>query len=48
MSNLRFSPGYAYRITHDPFGQPEIIAPTSTPPGGKFAPGTEYFVESNP
>jgi hypothetical protein len=41
-------PVYGYRITHDPFGQPEIIAPTSTPPGGKFAPGTEYFVESNP
>jgi hypothetical protein len=41
-------PVYGYRITHDPFGQPEIIAPASTPPGGKFAPGTEYFVESNP
>jgi hypothetical protein len=41
-------PVFGYRITHDPFGQPEIIAPASTPPGGKFAPGTEYFVESNP
>ena len=41
-------PVFGYRITHDPFGQPEIIAPASTPPGGKYAPGTEYFVESNP
>ena len=23
------------------------MAPTSTPPGAKFAPNTEYFVESN-
>jgi hypothetical protein len=36
-----------YRLTKDPFGQPYIVAPASTPPGGKFAPGTEYFVESN-
>ena len=41
-------PVFGYRITHDPFGQPEIIAPTSTPPGAKFATNTEYFVESNP
>jgi hypothetical protein len=41
-------PVFGYRITHDPFGQPEITAPATTPPGGKFAPGTEYFVESNP
>jgi hypothetical protein len=36
-----------YRLTKDPFGQPYIVAPASTPPGGRFAPGTEYFVESN-
>lgn len=36
-----------YRLTRDPFGQPYIVAPTSTPPGAKFAPDTEYFVESN-
>jgi hypothetical protein len=36
-----------YRLTKDPFGQPYIVAPASTPPGGKFAPGTEYFIESN-
>ncbi len=41
-------PVLGYRITHDPFGQTEIIAPASSPPGAKFAPGTEYFVESNP
>ncbi len=37
----------AYRLTKDPFGQPYVVAPASTPPGGRFAPGTEYFVESN-
>jgi len=42
-----FPPVFGYRLTRDPFGQPYIVAPTSTPPGGKFAPGTEYFVESN-
>ena len=41
-------PVFGYRITHDPFGQPQIIAPASTPPGGTFAPRTEYFIESNP
>jgi hypothetical protein len=41
-------PVVGYRIPTDPFGQAQIIAPTTTPPGGKFAPGTEYFVESNP
>jgi len=38
---------FGYRITKDYFGQPYILAPTSTPQGGRFAPGTEYFVESN-
>jgi hypothetical protein len=38
---------FGYRLTKDPFGQPYIVAPTSTPPGAKFAPDTEYFVESN-
>jgi hypothetical protein len=38
---------FAYRLTTDPFGQPYVVAPTSTPPGAKFAPNTEYFVESN-
>jgi hypothetical protein len=37
----------AYRLTSDPFGQPYIVSPTSTPPGALFAPDTEYFVESN-
>jgi hypothetical protein len=36
-----------YRLTEDPFGQPYVVAPASTPPGGKFAPGTEYFIESD-
>ena len=40
-------PVFAYRLTKDPFGQPYIVLPTSTPPGAKFAPNTEYFVESN-
>jgi hypothetical protein len=38
---------FGYRLTSDPFGLPYIVAPTSTPPGAKFAPNTEYFVESN-
>jgi hypothetical protein len=38
---------FAYRLTKDPFGQPYIVAPTTTPPGAKFATNTEYFVESN-
>lgn len=37
----------AYRLTHDPFGQPYIVSPTSTPPNARFATNTEYFVESN-
>jgi hypothetical protein len=41
-------PVVGFRIHSDPFGQPEIIAPASTPAGGRFAPNTEYFVESNP
>jgi hypothetical protein len=41
-------PVVGFRIPSDPFGQTEIIAPASTPAGGRFAPGTEYFVESNP
>lgn len=38
---------FAYRITHDYFGQPYHVSPSSTPPGALFAAGTEYFVESN-
>jgi len=38
---------FAYRLTQDAFGQPYVVAPTSTPPGTDFAPNTEYFVESN-
>jgi hypothetical protein len=38
---------FGYRIKHDTFGTPYILAPTSTPQGGHFAPNTEYFVESN-
>ena len=38
---------FGYRLTEDEFGQPYIVAPASTPPGAKFAPDTEYFVESN-
>ncbi len=41
-------PVVGFRIPKDPFGATEIIAPTSTPPGGRYAPSTEYFVESNP
>jgi len=40
-------PVFAYRLTKDAFGQPYIVAPSSTPPGAKFATNTEYFVESN-
>jgi hypothetical protein len=36
-----------YRIPTDPFGQTYVMAPASTPPGGTYAPGTEYFIESN-
>lgn len=38
---------FGYRIRHDPFGTPYILAPASTPQGASFAPNTEYFVESN-
>ena len=38
---------FAYRLTQDPFGQPYIVAPSSSPPGARFATNTEYFVESN-
>jgi hypothetical protein len=41
-------PVIGYRIPTDPFGATEIVAPASTPPGGRYAPGTEYFIESNP
>jgi hypothetical protein len=41
-------PVVGYRIPTDPFGRTEIIAPASTPPGGRYASGTEYFIESNP
>ncbi|HEX3492798.1 MAG TPA: hypothetical protein VHU92_25870 [Streptosporangiaceae bacterium] len=40
-------PVFGYRLTKDPFGQPYVVAPTSTPPGARFATNTEYFVESN-
>jgi hypothetical protein len=40
-------PVVGYRLTSDPFGQPYVVSPASTPQGGKFASGTEYFVESN-
>ena len=41
-----------YAITGDAFGssggsQPYHVSPASTPPGGSYAPNTEYFVESN-
>jgi hypothetical protein len=39
---------FAYRVTGDQFGPgPYHIAPAETPPGARFAPNTEYFVESN-
>jgi hypothetical protein len=38
---------FAYRLTHDPFGKPYVVAPSSTPPGARYAPNIEYFVESN-
>ncbi len=38
---------FTYRIPIDNFGQPYHIAPAETPPGAKFAPNTEYFVETN-
>ncbi len=36
-----------YRIPTDVFGQTYHLSPSSTPPGGSYAPNTEYFVESN-
>ena len=38
-----------YQITSDAFGTdgPYHVAPASTPPGGSYAPDTEYFIESN-
>jgi hypothetical protein len=41
-------PVVGFRIPMDPFGPPEIVAPATTPPGGRYARGTEYFIESNP
>jgi hypothetical protein len=41
-------PVVGFRIPPNSFGQTLIVAPTSTPPGGRYAPNTEYFVESNP
>jgi hypothetical protein len=38
---------FRYRVTADQFGQPYHISPASSPPGARFAPETEYFVESN-
>lgn len=40
-------PVVGFRVPHDPFGTSYLMAPASTPPGGKYAPGTEYFVESD-
>lgn len=38
---------FAYHLTKDETGLPDVVAPASTPPGARFAPNTEYFVESN-
>lgn len=38
---------FRYRVPTDYFGQTYHIAPAQSPPGAKFAPNTEYFVESN-
>ncbi|MBO0728326.1 MAG: hypothetical protein J2P57_03645 [Acidimicrobiaceae bacterium] len=38
---------FGYRVRSDFFGQPFVLAPTSTPQGAKFAPNTEYFMETN-
>lgn len=38
---------FGYRLTTGPFGPPFTVAPASTPPGARFAPDTEYFVESD-
>ncbi|HXQ62343.1 MAG TPA: hypothetical protein VN796_08410 [Acidimicrobiales bacterium] len=38
---------FGYRLTQDYFGQPYIVSPSETPQGARFAPNTEYFVESN-
>jgi hypothetical protein len=38
---------FTYRLPIDNFGQPIYITPSQSPPGAKFAPNTEYFVESN-
>ncbi len=36
-----------YRLLSDAFGQPYHVSPSSTPPGGAYAPNREYFVETN-
>lgn len=38
---------FTYRVPTDKFGQTYHISPSQTPAGAKFAPNTEYFVESN-
>ncbi len=38
---------FTYRIPVDNFGAPYHVAPAESPPGAKFAPNTEYFVETN-
>ncbi len=38
---------FTYRLPIDNFGTPIYITPAQSPPGAKFAPNTEYFVESN-
>ena len=40
-------PVIGYRLISDPLGTPFVVAPTTTPPGTRYAPNTEYFVESD-
>ena len=38
---------FTYRVPTDSLGSTYHIAPAVTPPGAKFAPNTEFFVETN-
>lgn len=38
---------FRYRVPKDSFGLTYHIAPAQSPPGARFAPNTEYFVEAN-
>lgn len=38
---------FTYRMPVDNFGQPIYLSPSGSPPGARFAPNTEYFVETN-